>query len=203
MTTDLQNTLLTTFNLPLVGSVAVPTLLEWMGAAVGLISVVGNLRFERWGWLAQAVSSVVYLAVFYLQGLFGLAALQIYFTLVAVWAWWQWAKSREENSARVLQLTPKLTWILGLIWMVSTGGLGLVLQAAGEASSAYIDAFVTTGSILAQGLMVKHFRNTWHVWLIVNIISVGLFAKSQLWATTLLYAVFAALALAGLKSWKK
>jgi nicotinamide mononucleotide transporter len=203
MTTDLQNTLLTTFNLPLVGSVAVPTLLEWMGAAVGLISVVGNLRFERWGWLAQAVSSVVYLAVFYLQGLFGLAALQIYFTLVAAWAWWRWAKSREENSSRVLQLPPKLTWILGLIWMVSTGGLGLVLQSAGEASSAYIDAFVTTGSILAQGLMAKHFRNTWHVWLIVNIVSVGLFAKSELWATTLLYAVFAALALAGLKSWKK
>ncbi len=203
MTIDLQNILHLTVNLPFVGSVLFASLLEWTAAGIGLISVVSNLRLERWGWIAQAISSTGYLGVFYLQGLFGLAALQIYFTLVACWAWRRWAKQSTDNVARVSQLQPRMLGLLGTGWLLATVFLGALLTFFGEASSAYLDAFVTSGSILAQGLMVKHYRNTWQVWLIVNVVSIGLFAHNQLWATSLLYLVFSALAITGLKTWKK
>jgi nicotinamide mononucleotide transporter len=203
MSIDLQNILHATVNLPFVGPVLFPSLLEWTAAGIGLISVVGNLRLERWGWIAQALSSIGYLGVFYLQGLFGLAVLQIYFTLVAGWAWRRWAQQSTDNVAQVRQLQPRMLGLLGASWGLATVLLGVLLTSFGEASSAYADAFVTSGSILAQGLMVKHYRNTWHIWLIVNVVSIGLFAYNQLWATALLYLVFSALAIVGLKTWKK
>jgi nicotinamide mononucleotide transporter len=203
MTIDLQNILHSTVNLPFVGSVLFPSLLEWTAAGIGLISVVGNLRLERWGWIAQAISSIGYLGVFYLQGLFGLAVLQIYFTLVAGWAWRRWAQQSTDNVAQVSQLQPRMLGLLAASWGLATVLLGVLLTSFGETSSAYADAFVTSGSILAQGLMVKHYRNTWHIWLIVNVVSIGLFAHNQLWATALLYLVFSALAIVGLKTWKK
>jgi nicotinamide mononucleotide transporter len=203
MTIDLQNILHSTVNLPFVGLVPFTSLLEWIAAGIGLTSVVGNLRLERWGWIAQAISSIGYLGVFYLQGLFGLAVLQIYFTLVAAWAWRQWAQQSTDNVARVSRLQPRLLGLLVAGWLLATVLLGALLTVFGEASSAYIDAFVTSGSILAQGLMVKHYRNTWQVWLIVNVVSIGLFAQNQLWATALLYLVFSALAVVGLRTWKK
>jgi nicotinamide mononucleotide transporter len=203
MTNDPQNLLQATTHLPFIGTVVWTSLLEWTSAAIGLLSVVGNLRLERWGWIAQALSSTGYLAVFYLQGLWGLAALQIYFSLVAVWAWWYWSDRSSDNSARITQLQPKTLLLVAFVWLVSTAMLGALLTTAGEISNAYLDAFVTIGSILAQALMVKHLRNTWHVWLIVDVVSIGLFAHSQLMATAVLYGVFAVLAMKGIASWKK
>jgi nicotinamide mononucleotide transporter len=41
------------------------------------------------------------------------------------------------------------------------------------------------------------------VWLVVNLISIGLFAYKGLWLTVLLYALFAALSIAGWLAWSK
>ncbi|NBO42841.1 MAG: nicotinamide riboside transporter PnuC, partial [Betaproteobacteria bacterium] len=48
----------------------------------------------------------------------------------------------------------------------------------------------------------KKIENWW-VWLIVNVITVGLMIVKSLWLTSLLYALFAVLSYVGLKTWQK
>jgi nicotinamide mononucleotide transporter len=190
------------FNLPFIGSVSFLTALEWLCACLGLLSVIGNLKLMRWGWLAQAASGLGYGFVFYHQSLFGLSLLQVYFVAVALGAWWVWSGETGENATKIRYLSSQQVYLSVIGWAVGTIIVGLALTKAAEGSTAYIDAFTTIGSVLAQWLMLRYFQNTWHVWFVVNIVSVILFFYSNLYPTSLLYGLFALLAIAGAKSWK-
>jgi nicotinamide mononucleotide transporter len=65
------------------------------------------------------------------------------------------------------------------------------------------DGLVTALSLLAQYLLAKKKIENWWVWLIVNVITVGLMIVKSLWLTSLLYALFAVLSYVGLKAWQK
>jgi nicotinamide mononucleotide transporter len=194
----LLNMPLNLFDLPLVGSY---TLLEWACAGLGLLSVIGNLRLRRWAWLTQAVSGLGYSAVFFHQGLYGLSAVQVYFIGIALWAWWTWASAPEQNAMKIKSLTAKQTAATLGLWLLTSLLIGWLLIKVGELETASVDAFTTVGSVIAQWFMARYIRQTWHIWFVVNLVSVALFFHSGLIATSLLYAVFAALAVAGIRSW--
>jgi nicotinamide mononucleotide transporter len=189
-------------NLPFVSLVSVIHSLEWLSAGLGLLSVVGNLKLKRWGWLAQAASGLGYGIVFFHQNLFGLTLLQVYFIAVALLAWYLWSPATVTNAAKIRYLDTQQAGLALAGWAIATTVLGMALSKAGEGNTAYFDAFTTAGSVLAQWLMLRYFQQTWHVWFIVNIVSVGLFFYTNLLPTSLLYCVFTALAVAGAKSWK-
>jgi nicotinamide mononucleotide transporter len=190
-------------DLPFIGFVNLITTIEWLSAGMGLLSVIGNLRLKRWGWLAQAASGLGYGVVFFHQKLFGLTVLQVYFVAVALGAWWLWSKTATENAAKIRYLNARQIGVALISWAIATVTIGIALTKAGEGNTAYIDAFTTAGSVLAQWLMLRYFQQTWHVWFAVNTASVALFFYSNLLPTSLLYCLFTGLAVAGAKSWKK
>jgi nicotinamide mononucleotide transporter len=72
-----------------------------------------------------------------------------------------------------------------------------------ESHIAAWDALVTTLSLLAQFLLAKKKIENWWVWLVVNILTVGLMLFKSLWLTAVLYFIFAVLSYVGLKAWQK
>jgi nicotinamide mononucleotide transporter len=188
---------------PFIGFTNLITTIEWLSAAIGLLSVIGNLKLKRWAWLAQAASGSGYGVVFFHQKLFGLTLLQIYFVAVALCAWWLWSAATTENAAKIRYLSARQIGLTLTCWGIATMAIGALLTKAGEGNSAYIDAFTTAGSVIAQWLMLRYFQQTWHVWFIVNMVSVVLFFYSNLLPTSFLYCVFTGLAVVGAKSWHK
>jgi nicotinamide mononucleotide transporter len=59
------------------------------------------------------------------------------------------------------------------------------------------------GSIAGQLLLARKQVDNWPVWVAVNVVSVVLFAVKGLWLTAALYALFAALAVAGWRTWAR
>jgi nicotinamide mononucleotide transporter len=187
------------FDLPPVGFY---TLLEWFCAVLGLVSVIGNLKLRRWAWLVQSASGAGYGVVFFHQTLFGLAAVQIYFVAIALWAWRQWAKTPEQNALKIKSLNTAQSVATLALWLFTSLFIGWLLLKVGEQHTAYIDAFTTVGSVLAQWFMARYIRQTWHLWFIVNLVSVALFYGSGLIATSILYCLFTILALVGARTWR-
>jgi nicotinamide mononucleotide transporter len=58
-------------------------------------------------------------------------------------------------------------------------------------------------SIAGQILMARRFVENWHFWIIVNLISIPLYAMKELYLTAGLYGLFLVLAVAGLIAWRK
>ncbi len=63
--------------------------------------------------------------------------------------------------------------------------------------------YEATVSVIGQVLLGRKVLENWAVWLLVNLVSVGLFAWKSLWLTAVLYALFAALSIVGWRAWRR
>lgn len=176
---------------------------EWLAVALGLLSVLGNIKLQRWGWIAQIGSSLLYCAVFARQSIYGLAGLQLYFIVTAAMAYWKWHPAAQSNVTEVRSLNRKQTFLVYAIGFVATIALTFLLNHLSESSVAIGDALTTVGSVIAQWLMSHYYLQTWYLWAAVNAISIGLFAYIGLWPTALLYGIFFAMAITGYLQWRK
>ena len=69
----------------------------------------------------------------------------------------------------------------------------VLLQRFTDSDVAWWDALPTALSLVGQALLGRKYIENWLIWLVVNTISVALFAYKGLWLTCVLYALFAAM----------
>jgi nicotinamide mononucleotide transporter len=175
--------------------------LEWASAALGLLSVVLLIRRQRIGWWVQNASSLGYVFVFWHGQLRALAGLQWVFIALATWAWWHWPSPSTVAPAKTSAISQQQWLLLILAGLVGTFFIGHFLLTSPESKTPYVEGAVTAFSLVAQWLMGRQQWQTWIFWLAVNLATVGLCLRDQLYATAALYAVFAALAAWGWGSW--
>eukprot|EP01031_Cornospumella_fuschlensis_P043623 gene43623-53350_t len=70
------------------------TWLEIVAFVLALVMVGCNIREIHWGWPLAILSSVLYFGGFWRSKIYGDAALQIVFAMLAVWGWAQWLRGR-------------------------------------------------------------------------------------------------------------
>jgi len=87
--------------------------------------------------------------------------------------------------------------------VLATAGYGLMLQAYTNAYAPFIDSAVLMFSIVAQLLLMRRRLETWPFWLLVNTVSVPLYASRGLYVTAALYAAYWLNALASWYFWRK
>lgn len=181
------------------------TWLEIVAVVIALAMVGCNIREIHWGWPLAIVSSLMYFALFWRSKLYGDAALQIFFAVVALWGWYQWLRGHRADGSvlRVTRLRRRglalTVAACALLWPVT----GLFLKTFTDTDVPWWDAFPTAVSLVGQFLLGRKFIENWLVWIVVNVVSVGLFAYKGLWLTVGLYAVFIALSWVGWKEWKR
>jgi nicotinamide mononucleotide transporter len=179
------------------------TWLEIVAVALSIAMVWCNLRVNVTGWPLAIVASALYGVLFAASRLYGEAALQLLFIVVAFWGWWQWLRGRGGDGAalRVHRMgRAQVLWVGGLT-LAAWPLLGALLQHHTDSDVPYLDALPTAGSVAGQFLLGRKLIENWLVWLAVNVFSVGLFAFKGLWLTAALYALFAVLSVAGWRAW--
>ena len=65
------------------------------------------------------------------------------------------------------------------------------------------DGFLTAGSLLGQVLLSRKKMENWLVWIVVDVLYIGLYAYKGLMLTAGLYAVFVVMAIVGWRTWSK
>lgn len=181
------------------------TWLEIVAFALAVWMVLANFRVNPIGWPLAIASSLLYALLFADAKLYGEASLQFVFIALAGWGWWQWLRGRggDGQALRVHALTSRQRWTAVAITLAAWPLLGLLLQRATDSDVPYLDALPTVGSLTGQALLGRKLVENWPVWVLVNIVSVGLFAHKGLWLTVLLYALFTALAVIGWRTWQR
>ncbi len=192
-------------NLPLFSVAGMPvTRLEFLGFGLALAMVLCNIRVNPWAWPLAISSSLLYAALFWQSRLYGEASLQIFFVAMAAWGWtqWLWGQQRSGEPLKVHALNTRQRIVLVLVWLLLWPSLAIFLGRLTNTDVPWWDAFPTAGSILGTWLLGRKLVENWPVWVLVNVVSVGLFAYKGLWLTVVLYAGFIALALWGWRAWR-
>ena len=181
------------------------TWLEIVAFVLAIAMVVFNIRVNPVAWPLAIASSLLYLLLFWNSRLYGEASLQILFVVVAGWGWWQWLRGTLADGSALRVRT--LGWrgraaafaVLALAWPLT----GLFLDRYTDTDVPWWDAFPTAASVIGQWLLGRKYVENWPAWVIVNVVSVALFAYKGLWLTVLLYVVFIAMSFAGWRAWRR
>ena len=181
------------------------TWLELVAFVLAIAMVVFNMRVNPLGWPLAIVSSMLYFFLFWNSKLYGDASLQIFFVVIAFWGWWQWLRGTADDGSalRVRELGPRQRWQLLGVLAVAWPATGLFLKNFTDTDVPWWDAFPTAGSVLGQWLLGRKYVENWLAWIVVNVVSVALFAYKGLWLTVILYAVFVVMSVFGWRAWRR
>ena len=189
-------------SIPLLGFTT--SLLELLSFLLSVITVALTIRQIHWGWLFSILSSALYAAVFFNAKLYGDMGLQVVFILVSLWGWWVWLRGeRGQDALPVTRLSSSQKVLAVCSWLVMCALLVWFLKTYTDTDVPYADGFLTAASLLGQFLLSRKKIENWMVWIMVDVLYVGLYVVKNLQLTALLYAVFVVLAVMGLRSWGK
>lgn len=180
------------------------SLLETIAAIFGVLSVV-LARFAHIGVFPTGlVSTLLYIYICFGAGLYADMGINVWYSLLSVYGWWRWLQPKagmEERS--VSWSSPPLRQLSVVLVLVAWALLYFLLRAFTDSSVPLADAFTTAVALLGMYLMAEKKMENWLAWLVVDVVSVGLYAYKGLYVSSLQFAVFTALAWWGWVSWKR
>ena len=179
--------------------------LEIVAFVLAIQMVVLNMRVNALAWPLAIVSSLLYFALFWNSRLYGDASLQIFFVVVAMWGWWQWLRGTQADGValHVRELSVRGRWLALVALAVAWPATGWFLKTFTDTDVPWWDAFPTAASVIGQWLLGRKYVENWLAWIVVNVVSVALFAYKGLWLTTLLYSLFIVMSFIGWRAWRR
>jgi nicotinamide mononucleotide transporter len=179
---------------------------NWMEDAGVLTTVVGiwlTTRRNLLCWPVVLVSDVLYLIVFYRVRLYSDSLLQLFFLAFTLYGWWYWWRGvREEGEVRVVRLSVR-GWIAGLAaGAVGAVLLGLLMERIGAALPR-LDATLMSYSLVASWWQTRKHTANWWLWIAVDLVYIGEYIYKGLRPTAALYVLLVALAVLGLRDWRR
>ena len=95
-------------------------------------------------------------------------------------------------------------WAAGIAaGAVGTVALGALMAHFTDAAVPWLDAGLTSFSLVAQYWTARRWIETWWLWIVADLIYTALFLYKELYLTAGLYALFVALAIRGLAKWSQ
>lgn len=183
-------------------------LLEWsplegFAAAFGVVSVYLSTRQNIWSWPTAIVNVSLYTIVFYNSRLYGQMGLQTVYLVLSIYGWYQWLHGgADKTELHVSRATRQLLVIVAVLNVLAWIVLAALLRQT-DAALPWLDALLTTTSLIAQWMMTRKILENWLLWIAVDMVYVPMFISQRLYATAMLYAAFLVLAVMGFVEWRR
>lgn len=192
--------------------------LEFFGTIFNLWCVWLTAKGKISSWPIGLVGVVLYLFLFYQIQLYSDFFEQIYFFFTGFYGWYLWLnlksknKPGEEKQLKVSQARAKEKIIYILVIILGTIFLGSFMKNIHlylptyffePAALPFLDAFTTILSFAATILMAKKRFECWYLWILVDIIGIGLYYAKDVKFISLEYLIFLVLATKGLIQWQR
>lgn len=176
---------------------------EGVAALLILINVWLVARRNIWNYAFGIAGVAIYGVVFFRAKLYSDTLLQIFFLVVQFYGLWQWRRSQRDAGEVVVErltMSARLGWAAGIVLAIS--GWGWLMHRFTDASFPWWDASVAMISVAAQYLMSVRKLENWWLWILANLVSIGLYAAKALWITTGLYVLLLGISVLGLARWR-
>ena len=181
--------------------------LEIIGTIVGLAYLWLEYRASIYLWIASIIMPAIYIFVYYEAGLYADFGINIYYLGAAIYGWLVWKFGhRSKGGAMEMPIThmPQRSWLkAGVVYVVAQFFIAWVLINFTDSDVPWWDAFTTALSIVGMWMLARKYLEQWWIWIVVDVVCVGLYIYKELYFTAGLYALYAIIAIFGWLNWKK
>jgi nicotinamide mononucleotide transporter len=176
---------------------------EAWGSVTGGICVWLVVREHLWNWPVGLASNVFFFVLFLRGRLYADMSLQIIYLGLGVYGWLNWIFGGKNHSALKISRTTRIEWIsLAAAIPICTLGMREILIRVNDAAPLG-DALTTVLSLAAQYLLCRKRFENWWFWIAADVIYIPLYMVRKLPLTAVLYAVFLAMCLIGIREWSR
>ncbi len=185
---------------------------EVLGVVFALIYLWFSIRQNIWLWPFGLLTSFFYILVFFQSRLYADMGLQVYYLVISVYGWYHWlygggsegkdtlpvSRTTRARGLRLLLITFVIYWILVALLTYLPGWIDIP-----SSQMIYWDAFTTAGSIVATWMLARKILEHWLIWIVVDLVSLGMYIYKGLYLTSFLFLVYTVMAVTGFVTWKK
>lgn len=178
--------------------------LQCVGTALGLLYLWLEYKANIWLWVVGAIMPVVH-GVLYLQsGIYADAAMQLYYVVAGIYGLAVWKRRPRKSDDGNIRHTPK-GWVVPLVAVYALLHVAIyfVLVEFTDSRVPVLDSMSTSLCIVAMWMLSRKLVEQWLVWLVVDMISVGLYLYKGIPITSGLYMLYCILAIAGYLRWRR
>ena len=183
--------------------------LEIVGTLVGLLYLWFEYKASIWLWPVSVIMPAIYIVVYYQVGLYAekfvlKTGISVYYLLAGIYGWWVWLRHVPGRQEKLITFTPrKLFMPLFVVLCLVFALIGGILATYTDSTIPWWDSFTTGLSIIAMWMLAHKYVEQWLVWLVVDVISCGLYLYKDLYFTSFLYGLYAVIAFGGYLRWKQ
>lgn len=177
---------------------------EVVGVITGILGVWLTTRQSIWCWPVGLASVASYIVVFLGAKLYAAMGLQFVYVGLVAYGWYAWLHGGEGHAMLAVSRLPRsLAWGLGAAGVAATVVVGYWLRARTDEALPYLDGFTGSFSLIGQGMQARKYLENWIVWVVVDVVYIGMALTQGLALTAGLYLVYVGLALLGFRDWRR
>jgi nicotinamide mononucleotide transporter len=178
--------------------------LEFVGLIIGLLYLYLEYKANIWLWPVGVIMPLVYIVIFYQSKFYADMGIYIYYFFVSIYGWYIWSKSLKQTDEIMISHLPRRYLVkLATIFLITFAVIAYVLIRFTDSPVPYGDSFTTSLSILAMWMLAHKYIEQWLLWIVVNIVSTGLYFWKGLDTTAVLFIVYSIIPVFGYFKWKK
>lgn len=182
--------------------------MSWQLEAFAALLLLANVwlvaRRSLWNYAFGIAAVSLYAVVFLDARLYAAFGLQLMFLALNLYGLANWRQAQAAGGeVSVLRLSgpERIGTVMATVKLAVL--IGLLLWLTTDAVLPFWDAGNTALALAAQYWQARRRVETWPLWCLVNLGSVGLYATQQLWFTSAVYAVLLGVALYGWQQWRQ
>lgn len=179
--------------------------IELFGFITGFIYVILEIRQNPLLWPMGIIVSATFGIIFFKSKFYADMGLQAYYILISAYGWYWWLKGTKANGKTlpVSHINPKqiipLVTATAFIFIC----ISYVLKTFTDSPLPFWDSFTTSLSITATWMLARKIIEQWHIWMLVNLISAGLYIYKEIYYTAAITFVYFIFSIIGFYEWKK
>ena len=201
--------------------------IEAVGPVAGLLCIWLASLEKIVNYLFGLINVTLFAIIFFQIQLYASLLLQLFFFAANLYGWYAWSRQTSQNEAelqiRWLPLPKALSWLAACVVaialmtlyidpvfavltrvavnVIQAMGVNVVMPTLQPDAFPFWDSCMMVLSIAAMVLMTRKYVENWLLWVIINVISVAIFALQGVYAMALEYLILTFIALNGSRMW--
>jgi nicotinamide mononucleotide transporter len=178
--------------------------LEVIAVIAAVAYLLLAIRQNIWCWLGAAISTAIYVYLFFVAKLYMESALNLFYFAMAAYGWSVWYFGRSDGEELPVSVWKREVHALAVASIVTVSLLsGYLLKTYSDAAYPYVDSMTTFGAIWATFLVARKVLENWWYWLVIDAASVAIYWSRDLELTALLFVVYVVMIPFGLMAWRR